>query len=134
MLPMPLSSDPGKTSNRVSAEPSCRYGAVAPTPRRVGTFGNGLADVWVGAPDPSQDVGGAGSAILVTGGSSGSLGLGEFTTCRAHGVDLRGQLGASLWAGDFDGNGDPDLWAGVPGLRDTNDDNGGAAALFLGVP
>lgn len=89
--------------------------------------GDGISDVWVGAPSDAGGGQGRGAAFLVLGPFAGEVSLAD-----AHAVlvgardgDRVGGLGAA-W--DVDGDGVVDLWLGAPrALNDT-----GEAILVLG--
>ncbi len=85
---------------------------------------DGFADLWIGADqyDPAGSPANAGAALLFLGGA------GNFDTTADRVLApavANGLFGSALAAGDFDGDGDPDLTVGAPGLDNPDPDEGG---------
>ncbi|MBO1334843.1 FG-GAP-like repeat-containing protein [Streptomyces sp. VRA16 Mangrove soil] len=87
--------------------------------------GDGLADLAVGRPDAA----GGDGRVAVYRGAAGGLDTGAAATVVAA-PDSGGELGASLAAGDTDGDGRADLLAGAPGT----DTGAGRVQLLPGGP
>jgi len=96
--------------------------------------GDGLADLWVGAPglNGAQEVG-VGAAFLLLGPISGSLLLEDSATAQVQGVLEGGGAGNQLaGGGDANGDGVLDLLMGAP-FEDSNGQDSGGAYLVLGI-
>ena len=108
---------------------SSRYGDLAGSVvASVGdTDGDGLGDVWIGAPNVDE---GAGDAWLARGGWSGELDLedGDLRFDGERGSLAGHRVGA---AGDFDGDGLADLLVSAP-THDGLAEQAGAAYVLLG--
>jgi hypothetical protein len=103
----------------------------------VGNFDkDGFADIAVGVPGekPGNDPAGAGSIAVFPGASGSSTGFG--VSERQAGVPpLAGdKFGASVAAGEVDGDGFADLLVGAPGRPSGSVTAAGVAYLFGGLP
>ncbi|MFT5679390.1 MAG: hypothetical protein ACI8RZ_000294, partial [Myxococcota bacterium] len=93
--------------------------------------GDGLADVLIGAPGHDGSGDEAGAVYLLLGPATGSHDLSEaHARLDGEGVeDFAGRAVAGV--GDMDGDGNPDLAVGAPGV-DLGGSEAGAAYLLLG--
>lgn len=90
--------------------------------------GDGRADLLVGAPELDTEEREAGVAYLLRGPlSTGSLAA---APTRFLGTTARAAFGAALSAGDFDGDGRPDVLIGAPEADEGGTDAGGAWLFY----
>jgi hypothetical protein len=90
--------------------------------------GDGTNDVIVGAPYASDGGTSRGSVFVFIGPVSGDLTTSD-ADVRIDGNANGDQVGASLWVGDVDGNGNDDLVIGAPGV---NGEEGALAVFYNG--
>src|SRR5439155_10365720 len=121
-----------------SAEPDDNFGAAL----SAGDFnGDGFLDLAIGVPGESVGTIGTAGAVSVLYGSAGGLQAvapndqvwDQDTTGIRDRSEAGDGFGASLAAGDFDGNGKADLGVGVPGEDIGTLADGGAVAVLYGA-
>jgi hypothetical protein len=93
--------------------------------------GDGIRDLVVGAPELETAHGGAGAAYLFLGTELAEVRSAADAAAMIRGGTTDGALGTAVGAGDLDGDGHPDLVAGVPGFRGAW--NGDAIGAVLAV-
>ncbi len=92
--------------------------------------GDGVWDVWMGAPGQDRAARDAGAAGLLYGGPVGALSFAD-VDFRVYGVEDGDAAGSSLsMAGDLNGDRIPDLIVGGPGRDPAGDASGGAWVVF----